>query len=389
MRIGWQQIECERWVRFKGSRKDYAFTVHFPSESLAGVAGGGLGQGWFLSVVFISLKFGCSVLEEVEGYHSLIENLSSRMRTNDTNRTETMIKLFRKLSVGFILACSLHQVRAQTNASATTLPEVVVTENGLRENRPGFLQEEQLIGENQQPEWTTRRRFATTRAYVISPWQVEFEQWWKGKFPRQGDSEHLFQSEVELGLPYRFQLDVYENLELNGSRFRHQGNQVEGRWALADWGKIFLNPTIYGEWKFNDHSPDAYELKLLLAQEFAPRWHWAFNVFYEQEVGGGRGSESGFSQALSYSVADEKLSVGVEMNLERQSEPNLNGSPAVEFLIGPSVQWRPCPRVHLDLVPLVGTTGDSPRVEAFVVFGFDFGKGGKHEAYMPASSQAR
>ena len=140
-------------------------------------------------------------------------------------------------------------------------------------------------------------------------------------------------------------------------------------------GKIPFNPTLYGEWKFNHQAPDAYELKLLLADDFAPGWHWGFNAFYEQEVGGGRESESGASFAVSHTLVDQKLSLGVEMNLEAQSGPNLDGKPEVEFLIGPSLQWRPIPRMHLDLVPLLGTTGDSPRVEVFIVFGIDLGRG--------------
>lgn len=273
----------------------------------------------------------------------------------------------------------------------TKLPEVVVTDNKPVESRPGWLQEEQTVGGNEQPEWTTRRRFSTTRVYVISPWQMEFEQWWKGKFLRHGKTEHLFQSEVEIGLPYRFQLDLYENIERTQSgTLRHQGNQVEARWALADWGKIPLNPTLYGEWKFNDHEPDAYEVKLLLGDELAPRWHWGLNVFYEQQVGGGRESEAGASLAVSYTCVDEKLSVGLETNLERASGPNLEGKPAIEFLLGPSIQWRPTRRTHLDLVPLLGTTGDSPRVEAFIVFGIDFGPGGSHHfPRAPASAQTR
>ncbi len=280
---------------------------------------------------------------------------------------------------------------AQMSSGSSKLPEIVVTGNPTDEPRLGSLQEEQLIGENEQPEWTTRRRFSTTRIYVLSPWQMEFEQWWKGKFPRHGKAEHLFQSEVELGLPYRFQLDLYEDLEKPPDRsLRHQGVQAEGRWALADWGKLLLNPTLYGEWKSNDHDPDAYEVKLLLGEEIAARWHWGFNLFYEQEVGGGRKSESGFSQAISYSAVDEKLSVGLETNLERTSGPNFDGKPAVEFLIGPSIQWRPTPRTHLDLVPLIGVTSDSPRIEAFVVFGFDFGPSGNHtKNHAPASSMSR
>jgi hypothetical protein len=291
--------------------------------------------------------------------------------------------------ISLALLLPTFSLAADTNAPVT-LPEVLVTDTNETGGRPGALREEQPIGDNQQPEWTSQRRFATTRIYVLPPWQVEFEQWWKGKYPREEKAEHLLQSEISVGLPYRFQLDVYENVEKPpDGGFRHQGNQVEARWALADWGKIPLNPTLYGEWKFNSHTADAYEVKLLLGDEIAPRWHWGFNLFYEQQVGGGRESEMGFSQALSYSLVDQRLSVGVEMQLERTSEPNLDGKPAVEFLIGPSVQWRPIPRIHLDLVPLFGTTDDSPQVEVFVVFGFSFGSSSAAEINAPASSRSR
>lgn len=112
----------------------------------------------------------------------------------------------------------------------TTLAERIV----VRGTAPS---EDTLIGDNLQPEWTAYRRFPTTRVYVLPPWQMEFEQWWKGKFPRDGESEHLFQSEIEIGLPYRFQLDLYENVEHTAAgTTRHAGNQVEARWAFAEWG---------------------------------------------------------------------------------------------------------------------------------------------------------
>ena len=41
-------------------------------------------------------------------------------------------------------------------------------------------------------------------------------------------------------------------------------SKVELRWAFADWGKIWGNPTIYLEWKGEDAAPDHVEGKLLL-----------------------------------------------------------------------------------------------------------------------------
>lgn len=270
------------------------------------------------------------------------------------------------------------------DAPATSLPRVIINSDPL-------LSDDTLIGENRQPEWTAHRRFPTTRVYVLPPWQVEFEQWWKGKFPGEGKPEHLFQSEIEIGLPYRFQFDLYENVE-NASKgaTRRAGNQVEARWAFAEWGRIPLNPALYVEWKFNNSAADAYEVKLLLGEQLSPRWDWGFNLFYEQETGGARTTEWGFSQAVGYSPLDSRFSVGVEMNFEQTNERGSRDDHKIEFLIGPSIQWRPSWRTHLDLVPLFGTTKDSPRAEAFIVFGIELGSGVESkETKVPISTRAR
>jgi hypothetical protein len=270
------------------------------------------------------------------------------------------------------------------DAPTTDLTRVIVTSDPI----PSL---HDLVGENRQPLWTAHRRFPTTRVYVLPPWQVEFEQWWKGKFLRDGKPEHLFQSEIEIGLPYRFQLDLYENIEntANGPT-RHAGTQVEGRWAFAEWGRIPLNPTLYAEWKFNHSAPDACEIKLLLGEQLAPHWQWGFNLFYEQETGRGRATKWGFSQAAGYSLRESPVSVGLEMNFECTTERRSRGDPEIEFLLGPSIEWRPGTLTHLDLVPLFGVTKDSPRLEAFLVFGIELGHGGPNkEAKMPTSARAR
>ena len=91
-----------------------------------------------------------------------------------------------------------------------------------------------------------------------------------------------------------------------------------------------------------------------------------------------------WSPAFQYTLIDQKLSVGIEM--EFVHEKARNSSAEVQFLIGPSLQWRPTAWSHLDVVPLIGCTHDSPRVEAFLVFGIDFGTGTKKGGqYIPAS----
>ena len=159
---------------------------------------------------------------------------------------------------------------------------------------------------------------------------------------------------------------------------------AEVRYALADWGKIPLNPTLYLEYAEHNHDPNTLEGKLLLGTDLSPRWHWGLNLACEQELSGTDNTELAASQGISYTVIDQKLDAGVEMEYYHEKA---KGSPGEnEFLIGPSLQWRPTSRWHLDLAPLIGCTHDSPYVEAYLVLGFDFGTGhNKKEHYAPTS----
>jgi hypothetical protein len=271
---------------------------------------------------------------------------------------------------------------AAQETESTRLAETTVTAEKLVEETP--------IGENRQPEWTSRRRFPTTRVYVLPPFQVEFEQWWRARNIRHDSTKHRFQSEIGIGLPYRFQLDYYENFErVPHEETKHSGSQVEARWALAEWGAIPLNPTIYGEWKFNDVESDVWEAKLLIGDEITTGWHWASNVSFEQQIRDEREREIALSGAISRTLLDEKLSLGVEGVIRNETAKDSRGDPEIAFLLGPSVQWRLTPRTHIDFVPLAGIGGESPQIEAFVVFGIDIGPAGAHEISAPISTRSR
>jgi hypothetical protein len=277
---------------------------------------------------------------------------------------------------------------ATNDAAPTRLPEVtVVATNVLREEMP--------LGNYHQPEWTARRRFVTTRVYVQPEGQVETEVGLDMTAPREGKSQQLIQEEIEIGLPYRFQLDV-ENADQNFNgdetdrRWHHASNSIELRHALADWGRIPLNPTINLEWKFRNAEADSGEVQLLLGEDLAPRWHWGMNLFYEQQVGDDREREFALSQGLSYTLVDEKLSAGVEMKISSESDKDTRDRPETKFLVGPSFQWRPTQRTHLDVVPMAGMGHESPFAEVFVFFGIEFGPGSKEkEIVSPASLRGK
>ena len=284
--------------------------------------------------------------------------------------------------MGFCLASSF----AAENSVLTAAPPMTVIVNGN-------LAEEQLIGPYQQPEWTSRRRFGSVRTYVLPPWQVETETWWRPKVSRghEHDLSSLFQQEIEIGLPGRFMLDFYLNFtDGDNEKFEYKGEQYELRYALADWGKMLFNPTVYLELKNNRHGPNVYEIKLLLADDFGPRWHWGVNLAFEQETGGELERVLGLTSAVSYTAIDQVLSLGIETKYE---EVNVHGNRSEhvhEFGAGPSIQWRPTKHSHLDLVGLFGITDDAPAFAGYVIFGIDLGHSGEKEGggYVPISARS-
>ena len=134
--------------------------------------------------------------------------------------------------------------------------------------------------------------------------------------------------------------------------------------------------------------PDVYELKLLLGDQLAPRWHWGVNFVWEAEVGGDREQEFQVTGGLSYSLIDSKLGVGIEMFYDHDTVKGARGDEANIFAIGPSIQWRVTKNVHVDFNVLFGTNRDSERQIGFLVVGYDFGPGeSKKHGYTPISGQ--
>jgi Putative MetA-pathway of phenol degradation len=262
-----------------------------------------------------------------------------------------------------------------TAGMASRAQEAEATAVEVTGTAPGILRQDSPVGPYNQPEWTTQRAFGTSRVYVRPPGTLEFNHFWTPEF-KDGEVEHAFREEVEIGLPYRLQLDLYQNWGIEEGDAFYKGSSVELRYALANWGKIPLNPTLYGEWNFNDAAPDKWELKLLLGQTFGRRWNWAGNFTYEQETGGEREQEVALSSALTYAFIDQTLNAGVEMLWERKTSKDSRGDPENEFLIGPSINVRPTRFSFITVAPLFGSTDDSPDAEVFVVAGFNFRFGG-------------
>jgi hypothetical protein len=234
------------------------------------------------------------------------------------------------------------------------------------------LREEDRVGPYAQPRWTATRRFPNTRVYVIPEGKLEAELWFIPRFLKSGETNGRYLAEIEYGLPYRFQLDLYYRLDIDQSGRGQNGAQVEVRWALADWGKIWGNPTLYLEYVAHEFDPDAVEGKILLGDELAPRWHWGLNFVAELETGGEREYTYEIDGGLSYTIVDEKLSAGAETKIEFISTHGQRASYETSIMVGPSVQWRPIPRLSVNLAPLFGVNDDAPTARVYLNIGWEF-----------------
>ena len=244
-----------------------------------------------------------------------------------------------------------------------------VTVSGAKSSE---LREEDRVGTYAQPRWTATRRFPNTRVYVIPEGKLEAELWFIPRFLKDGGTNGRYLAEIEYGRPYRFQLDLYYRLDIDKAGDGQNGAQFEVRWALADWGKIWGNPTLYAEYIFHEHDADAIEFKLLLGDELAPRWHWGVNFVAELETSGAREYTYEFDAGISYTLIDEKLSVGAETKIEFTTVKGGRGDYETSVMVGPSVQWRPTPPLSINFAPLFGVSNDAPTARVYLNIGWEF-----------------
>ncbi|HSP46410.1 MAG TPA: hypothetical protein VLO30_10485 [Chthoniobacterales bacterium] len=268
----------------------------------------------------------------------------------------------------------------------------------------------------------SRSRFSNlTQAYVLPPGAVFAGLIYQGDALRFNRPDHMLTQEIEIGLPHRFGIAFENSIENHRGTTQERTFSIEGRYALADWNKIPLNPTIFVEYKFGvgdilhdegppemvpkgegrafleEHMPlpDAVEVRLLLAQDFGNNLEWALNGFFEQEVGGDRGREIGFAQSVMFPIflPKERLKIGAEMQFTAFTDAGIRKEeqdPSYRCVIGPTVAWKPSRNTRLDVSPLFGVTDDSPRASVFVVFSMLFGPGGESpQAEAPTSTRNR
>ncbi len=278
--------------------------------------------------------------------------------------------------------------------AADTIPGAALepAEKAAEDNKDGdgtitilgrrWYEDAEIVGPYGQPAWTTAKRFAKTRVYVLPPGSAAFEYWLESKGELESDASAKFRSnyELEIGLGAHLQLDLYIFTEQGEgyAPLKLAGEQIELRWATADWGVLWGNPTLYLEWIRRHEAPQRLEGKILLGDAIGPRLFWGFNLIYERELGGAAMQEYAASGGLSWSVVDGVFSLGIEAKVEME---DLQGSrfdfEEVEFLLGPTAQIRPLPGLHVDLIPMFGLELENGEAEpiyaVFLMLGKDFG----------------
>jgi hypothetical protein len=293
----------------------------------------------------------------------------------------------------------------------------------------------------------SQSRFAPlTNAYVLPPGGVYTSLIYEDDVVHFRSPDHHWTQELEIGLPYRFNVAIENDVQRYDGDLQDATFSFEARYAFADWDKIPLNPTIFAEYKMgigdilhdegaptpahkfgpdgfdkSQEIPDAYEVRLLLSEDFFEKVEWALNAFFEQETAGDRGREWGIAQSVvtpihlfhaaplpapddknvrtknvqpvaGTTAPWEELKVGIECQFRSFSDKFSRGTPYNSFVIGPTASWKPTRRTSLDVSPLFGVNHKSPIMQLFVVVSYYFGGGGpgaEAGGEAPASTRNR
>ena len=258
------------------------------------------------------------------------------------------------------------QTTTQTDTVPNQLQEIVVTAKKV----PLMTK----VGPYGQPLWTTIRMFPSTRVYVMNPpGTAMYEKWFDVRQRRNGPAQIRMRDEFTFGLGKRLQLDLYSHTVYDGENgdkeFKWRGFSWEFRYALADWGKLWGNPTLYYEMKMLD-GRWGIEPKLLLGDKIGKKGVWGFNAIYEGNLGGTKEEqEREYAYTASYAnIINNDLSLGVS-HMFRYID--YEGT-STEWYFGPLVQYRFSNKGYLNIEHMPGLSDASKQSRTLIIFGWRF-----------------
>lgn len=233
-------------------------------------------------------------------------------------------------------------------------------------------------GDDHQPAWTARPLFGETGIYVMPKGATAFVFSLRPTTARTGSTMTENGYRAEFGLPGRFQLGLHATghaVDQDDAIGNIDAQALEIRWGLAEWGRMWGNPTVHAEWREASRGADVGTVALLLGGGVASGWRWGTNVAWTQEASGRGEVTRTWTAGVSYQ-SGPFASLGVETRLAFVDQLGTDGSTrtamARELLAGPSIQLRPVRRMFITLAPLFGTSASSPRSRTTLVAGWQF-----------------
>jgi hypothetical protein len=232
--------------------------------------------------------------------------------------------------------------------------------------------------DERQPAWTARPLFGETGVYVMPKGATALVLGLRPTTARSGPTTTESAYRAEFGLPARFQLGLHatgHTVDRGDAIGNIDAQALQIRWGLAEWGRVWGNPTVLAEWREASRGADLGTISLLLGDGTASGWRWGTNVAWTQEASGRREIARAWSAGVSYE-SSRFASLGVETRLAFVDQLGTDGSirtaMARELLAGPSIQIRPVRRMFITLAPLFGTSISSPRSRTTLAAGWQF-----------------
>jgi hypothetical protein len=284
-----------------------------------------------------------------------------------------LLSAFLPVALSISLNAQSNESTIDTAAGSKTLKEVYIKGKKLIEM--------ERVGEYNQPVWSTFRKFPTTRIYVQVPKGVAMYEKWMEIRESKNESkptEIRMRDELALGLGHRLELDLYLHTVHTqmgaNSTLDFRAFSWEIRYALADWGKVFGNPTLYFEYMYFNNDYDKIEPKLLLGGNLTDLSIWGVNLVYERQLAGIENRDEEFAATSSYSrILSNWFSAGASYRFGYEIEREEGQSDSYQtHLIGPSFQLKFHSRAFIDVEPLFSLTKESLKTRAFIIFGWRF-----------------
>jgi hypothetical protein len=263
-------------------------------------------------------------------------------------------------------------VRKGADATNFELPDTTNRLDEVEVSAKAYPQT-QLVGPYKQPAWTLVRKFPATRVYLmVPPGSNMYEKWVDMRVPKKGPAEVRFRDEFAFGLGKRIELDLYLHTVLKGQQgeyaFDWRGFSWEVRYALADWGKIWGNPTLYFEHKILNGFM-GIEPKILLGDQIGKRSIWGLNLIYEAFLAKKRADqEREWASTGSYGyMVNDDFTAGLSL-MYRYNDIDFSD----EFYAGPLIQYRFNSKAYISIETLLGTTETSKSSRNTLIFGWRF-----------------